>query len=174
MKRFVAQIVTSLFAIGIWEFLAWVLRSFKDLDMDHIGIANPWFIVFFISVNLLFWGFSNRRNKFSPYQNKRYGKKLLNELNNLKSEIENGFASIDECIRWTHKVIPLIEFDPSCSRQFENHIFLIKYSKGDLEKFIHAQKNMALTLNEAVEKLKILHNNRFHVPHPKSSSNDHI
>lgn len=113
-------------------------------------------------------------NSFLTYQGKRHRKRLLNELNNLKSEIENGFASIDEVVQWSHKVEPLIEFDSKCLENFKRNVFTIRYVGDKIEIFIRTQKFLALILNEAVEKMARLHDKRFHPPHPKSSSNDHI
>lgn len=113
-------------------------------------------------------------NNFLTYRDKRYSKNLLIKLNNLKSEIENGFASIDEVVRWSHKVEPLLEFDSKCLEDLKRHMFLIKYTGNKIDVFIQAQKFMVLTLNEAVEKMARLHDKRFHPTHPKSSSNDHI
>jgi len=175
MKGFVVQVIASFVSIVIWELLVWISTfSFRYLDMDHIGIENLWFIVFFISVNLLFWSLSSKYNKFSTHQDKKYKKELLNELTNLKSEIENGFASVDEVVRWSHKVTPLIEFDSRCLEDFKRNVFAIKYAGDKIEIFIQIQKFMALILNEAVEKMERLHNKRFYPSHPKSSSNDHI
>lgn len=113
-------------------------------------------------------------NSFLIYQEKRHRKRLLNELNNLKSEIENGFTSVDEVVRWSHKVTPLLEFDSSCLENFKRNVFTIKHAGDKIEIFVQVQKFMALTLNEAVEKFKKVHNDRVHPAHPNSSSNDHI
>ena len=54
-KKLLPQIIPSLIAMAIWELFKFLLNKIIGNNMDHVGITNFWFILFFISVNLLFF-----------------------------------------------------------------------------------------------------------------------
>ena len=62
-KKLSPQIIASLIAVIIWELFKLLLNKIMANNMDHAGITNFWFILFFISVNLLFFLVQLRREK---------------------------------------------------------------------------------------------------------------
>ena len=63
-KKLFFQVLTSLIAVATWELLGFLLnKAIEYSNMEHAGITNFWFILFFISVNLLFFliSFNNKK-----------------------------------------------------------------------------------------------------------------
>ncbi len=61
-KDFLKQISASFIAVICWESLVFLLkRATKLKDMDHAGITNFWFILFFVSINVLSFCFLKRK-----------------------------------------------------------------------------------------------------------------
>lgn len=77
-KKLSPQIIASLIAVIIWELFKLLLNKIMANNMDHAGITNFWFILFFMSVNLLFFLVQLRREKLK-----------LNKPQKDKDEIEH-------------------------------------------------------------------------------------
>jgi len=74
-KGFLLQILASLIAIPIWELLTFLLKKVGH-NMEHSGITNFWFILFFISVNLLFFliHLNNKKRESTNIKTSAYNK----------------------------------------------------------------------------------------------------
>lgn len=70
-KKLFQPILPSLIAMAIWESFRFLLNKVIEYNnMEHIGITNFWFILFFISVNLLFF-LLHLKNTESRYSKSR-------------------------------------------------------------------------------------------------------
>ena len=57
-KKLFSQVLASLIAVVIWESFRFLLNKIIAYNnMEHAGMTNLWFVLFFISVNLLFFLF---------------------------------------------------------------------------------------------------------------------
>ena len=58
--------------MAIWELFKFLLNKIIGNSMDHVGITNFWFILFFISVNLLFFLLHLRMEKLKLSKSQKY------------------------------------------------------------------------------------------------------
>ena len=91
-KKLLFQVLTSLIAVAIWELLKFLLNKVIGYNnMEHAGITNFWFILFFISVNLLC--FLVLYKKATPNHNKtrkddiEYKRSLVVKWRNMVNEV---------------------------------------------------------------------------------------
>lgn len=106
MKNFLLQILASLVAIPIWElFILLFKKSLHYNKMEHAGILNLWFIIFFISVNLLFFSLSR-------VVRKKKKQRVLDRLENLTDDPcfkPNVCFNKDACVGWANNVEVLLK-----------------------------------------------------------------
>jgi len=85
-KKLFFQVLSSLIAVAIWE-----LKVIEYNNMERAGITNFWFILFFISVNLLC--FLVLSKKVAPNRNKNqkgdieYKRSLVVKWRNMINEV---------------------------------------------------------------------------------------
>ena len=95
-KNLFLQILAGLMAIVIWESLKFLLNKITEYsNMEHAGITNIWFILFFISVNSLFFllYYKYSKSDYSKAQkDKRIDKKELLPQKSIEYDI------LDDCV----------------------------------------------------------------------------
>jgi len=105
VKKFLLQILASLIAIPVWELFILLFRKFLNYNkMEHASILNLWFIIFFISVNLLFFSLSRVTKK-------RRKQQTLDRLANLTDDPcfkPNICFDKDACVKWANSVEVLL------------------------------------------------------------------
>lgn len=91
-KKLFFQVLSSLIAVAIWELLGILPNEIIEYNnMEHAGITNFWFILFFISVNLLC--FLVLHKKATPSHNKtrkddiEYKRSLIVKWRNMINEV---------------------------------------------------------------------------------------
>jgi hypothetical protein len=104
-KKLFQQILTSLIAVAIWESFRFLLnKAIAYNDMGHAGITNFWFILFFISVNLLCFLVlsknatpNHNKNRKNDIEYKRSlivkWRNMINEVIKEKDEDENNIKA---------------------------------------------------------------------------------
>lgn len=127
-KFIVVQFLINILSIWFWEsFLRKTISEMKIWMvplMEYAQISNPWFIIFFLSVNILFASIIIRKQKLKltpitepsirPIADDVPKKqKLLDRLENLTDDPcfkpNNIYFNKNACVKWANTVAPLLK-----------------------------------------------------------------
>lgn len=91
-KKLFFQVLSSLIAVAIWELIGFLPNKVvKYNNMDHAGITNFWFILFFISVNLLCFLVLSKKVTSNHNKNQKgdieYKRSLVVKWRNMTNEV---------------------------------------------------------------------------------------
>jgi hypothetical protein len=96
-KNLFPQILAGLIAVVIWESLKLLLnKTLEYNNMEHAGITNFWFILFFISVNLLFFLLYYRERKNT--NNSKIRKDSIEAGKEPLSKEYHVYDILDDCV----------------------------------------------------------------------------
>lgn len=95
-KKLLLPISASLIAVIIWESLKFLLNKIIEYsNMEHAGITNVWFILFFISVNLLFFLLHLKYSK-SDYSKAQKDKSIAEK--EVLPQKSKEYDILDDCV----------------------------------------------------------------------------